>query len=332
VIDLDGEYLHIGHTQTTFGPGWAWLSRAKLSSRTKERRKEQEAEPVNGFIWKLYKQKLGASIRSEEMMMSADTGDEAKTDRIRKLIHGGVEIAGGAVGGALGFLAGGPVGAVALGAGGAAAAMVLRRLGQEASERLLGPRELVRVGAVLAIVAAETCQRISDGDEIRTDGFFDPKDFGRSDGDEVAESVLLKSQREPEEKKIIYMGHLLSSVAFEPTVSANMAHQLAKVAEQLTYRQLCILKLAVKKQAFALRATDYRHTESFEKELYQVLYECLDLYHRAFVGFEESVLFGPTDVAPGKMTIQGLGVDLYNLMRLSTIPDAELAPIAAQLK
>ena len=60
---------------------------------------------------------------------------------IRRLINTGAEIAGGAVGGALGFLASGPVGAALLGAGGAAAAAALKHIGEEASERLLGPRE-----------------------------------------------------------------------------------------------------------------------------------------------------------------------------------------------
>jgi len=41
--------------------------------------------------------------------------DEKKNQCIRNLIDGGAEIAGGAVGGALGFLAGGPLGAQLLG-------------------------------------------------------------------------------------------------------------------------------------------------------------------------------------------------------------------------
>lgn len=266
------------------------------------------------------------------LIMSDDAAERDKSGKIRRLIDSGAEIAGGAVGGALGFLAGGPIGAAALGAGGAAAAMALRHLGQEASERLLGPREQVRIGGVLAIAAGEISDRITGGEKIRTDGFFDPKSSGRSDGEEVAESVLLKSQREPEEKKIPYMGHLLSSVAFDTTISAHMAHQLVKVAEQLTYRQLCLLKLAVVKQALGLRSADYRGQSSFAKELYQVLYECLDLYHRALINFGGEALFGPTDVAPNRMTVQALGADLFNLMKLSTIPDADLVPIAAQLK
>ncbi len=257
---------------------------------------------------------------------------EDKKGVIQALISGGAEIAGGAVGGALGFLAGGPISAAVYGAGGVAVAKALEHIGQEVSARLLGVRERVRVGGVLAIAAAEINQRIMNGEKVRTDGFFDTKASGRSDAEEVAESVLLKSQREPEEKKIPYMGHLLSNIAFDPEISAQMAHQITKVAEQLTYRQLCIMKLAVVKQEFRLRNSDYRGQGSFSKEVYQVLYECFDLYLRGFISFGGEVAFGPTDVAPEKMTLQGLGEDLYNLMKLATIPKEDLAPIAVQLK
>jgi hypothetical protein len=252
---------------------------------------------------------------------------------VRRLINTGAEIAGGAVGGALGFLAGGPIGAALLGAGGAAAAVVLKSIGEEASERFLGPREQVRVGGVLAIVAEEIRQRLEKGESIRADGFFDPKGVSRSDAEEVAESVLMKSQREPEEKKIPFMGYLFAAVAFDPNVSAQMAHQILKTTEQLTYRQLCLLKLAVGKSEFALRNHDYRNYDGdIAKELYQVLYECLDLSHRALIHFGGEVVFGPTDVKPGRMTIQGLGVDIFTLMKLELIPDEELVPIAKQLK
>lgn len=196
-------------------------------------------------------------IHRDTTMLDTANSDEDKNVGVRRLINSGAEIAGGAVGGALGFLAGGPGGAALLGAGGAAAASVLKHIGEEASERLLGPRERVRVGGVLAIAAEEIHQRLDQGESIRTDGFFEPKGGLRSDAEEVAESVLLKSQREPEERKIPYMGHLFASVAFDPEISAQMAHQVIKTAEQLTYRQLCILKLAAVKQSFVLKSGDY---------------------------------------------------------------------------
>lgn len=266
-------------------------------------------------------------------MAEQPNGRQDKHDGVRRLINTGAEIAGGAVGGALGFLAGGPVGAALLGAGGTAAAAALKHIGEEASERLLGPREQVRVGGVLAIAAGEIGQRIQQGETVRTDGFFDQQPRGRSDAEEVAESVLLKSQREPEEKKIPYMAHLLAGVAFDAQISANMAHQITKAAEQLTYRQLCILKLAVVKDAFVLRDGDYRgHGGGFTKDLYQVLYECLDLYYRGLINFGGGVAFGPTDVKPRGMTVQGLGADIFNLMKLSLIPNEEIMTIAFQLR
>lgn len=265
-------------------------------------------------------------------MADQPNGKQDKDNGIRRLINTGAEIAGGAVGGALGFLAGGPVGAALLGAGGAAAAAALKHIGEEASERLLGPREQVRVGGVLAIAAGEISQRIELGEAVRTDGFFDQNAKGRSDAEEVTESVLLKSQREPEEKKIPYMAHLLAGVAFDAQISAHMAHQITKAAEQLTYRQLCILKLAVVKDTFGLKDGDYRSHGAFAKELYQILYECLDLYHRGFINFGGDVAFGPTDVKPRGMTVQGLGADIFNLMKLSLTPNEDLMPIVSQLR
>lgn len=253
-------------------------------------------------------------------------------DRVRGLIEGGAEIAGGAVGGALGFLAAGPAGAAVFGAGGAGAAVVLRRIGVEISERLLGPRERIRLGGVLAIAAAAIENRAKRGETIRQDGFFDEKAGTRSDAEEVAEGVLLKSQREPEERKLPYMAGLLANVAFDTSISAQLAHQLIKAAEQLTYRQLCLLKVAARRESFGLRAADYRGQASFPKDLYQVLYECHDLYQRGFVSFGGEVAFGPTDVHPAKMTPQGLGADLFNLMGLEWISDTDLAPVVAQLK
>jgi hypothetical protein len=167
---------------------------------------------------------------------------------------------------------------------------------------------------------------------VRSDDFFEKKSSGRTNAEEVAENVLLKSQREAEERKIPYMGYLLSNVAFDGSISAPMAHQIIKTAEGLTYRQLCILKLAAVRQRFSLRAGDYRGQATFHKELYQILYECLDLYHRGLINFGGEVAFGPTDVKPSTMTIQGLGVDIFNLMSLTKIPDSDLASIAAQLK
>lgn len=254
-------------------------------------------------------------------------------DKLRRMIDEGAGIAGGVGGAALGLLSGDPLHTTALGGAGAAAASALRHVGHEFVDRFLGPRERKRVGAVMAVIAEDIHAGRARGLEFRTDGFFDAGPSGRRDADEVAESVLLKCQREPEEKKIPYMGHFFAQVAFRPDISALMAHQLAKHAEQLTYRQFCLLNIATdRKPHHRLRSEDYRGQGNFTIELMQILYELLDLYNRGFVGFGGEAVFGPTDVKPGSMQTQGLGVLLAVLLNVRLIQDDDLTPIVAQLR
>ena len=247
----------------------------------------------------------------------------------------GAEIAGGGFSGiaasATGFVLGGPEGAVLGGAIGAGASTGFRWLGTEISSRFLGPREHQRVGYVFTLAASQIAERVKKGQQVRQDGFFDEGSDGRSDAKEVWEGILMKSQREPEEKKLTYMAHLMANIAFDSTISPNMAHQLTKAAETLTYRQLCILKLIVVKDDFALRSEDYRGHGSFSRELLQVLYEYFDLYRRGFVNFGGELAFGPSDVKPRETVVQGLGAELFNLMQLREVPIDDVTSVAAQL-
>ena len=252
--------------------------------------------------------------------------------KLRRAIDEGVEITGGAIGGALGVISGDPTLAGVLGAAGVAAGSALRQVGNEIVDRVLGPRERKRLGAVVSVIAKDIHTRTLRGENVRNDGFFGEDPNKRSDAEEVAESVLLKCQREPEEKKIQYMGHFFANVAFHPQVSAEMAHQLAKHAEQMTYRQFCLLKIAQSDNyRSGLREGDYRNRGNFSVELQEVLYECLDLYGRGFVNFGGDVAFGPTDIKPRAMRAQGLGQHLATLLNVESIPESDLAPTLRQL-
>lgn len=256
--------------------------------------------------------------------------------RINKIVEAGVGLAQGVgsnvAGAVVGFLIAGPAGAAAGGVAGWAVSQGVGRLGREFSERALAPREEARVGCVLALGVEQIRTRLEAEEQVRTDGFFDSPTNGRSGAEEVMENILLKSQREPEEKKLPYMANLFANIAFDSTISSEMAHQITRTAGELTYRQLCLLRLAVVKDEFDLRESDYRGQGSFTKELYQVLYECSGLYLRGYINFGGGVLFGPTDVKPASITVQGLGVDTYNLMRLEGISRDEIVPIVVQLR
>ena len=232
----------------------------------------------------------------------------------------------------LGALLSGPRGAAVGGTIGVAATMAVKAIGHDLSSRLLSPRKQMRVGGVYALATAEIVGRCQNGEEVRDDGFFSAGDGGRSEAEEVWESALLKSQREPEEKKLPYMAHLLANLAFDKRISAAMAHQMTKAAEFMTYRQLCILQLSTTKEKFNLRNRSYEGQDRFSKDLYQIIYEYYDLYNKGLINFGDTLAATLADVDPSAATPQALGVDIHYQMRLHSIPADELAPIAAQLR
>ena len=58
------------------------------------------------------------------------------------------------------------------------------------------------------------------------------------------------------------MAYLMANLAFDDTVSPEMAHQIIKTAGELTYRQLCILRLSVVKGRFRMRNGNYFDTDT----------------------------------------------------------------------
>lgn len=273
--------------------------------------------------------------------MSEKSGkDTQENDNIEQHIDRGIEIVSGVAGAVLGSVTGEPISGALIGtASGKGLEIALKKTKQEILARLLSSREKARTLSALDVAVEEIRQRIESGESLREDSFFDEKQTGRSDAEEVLEHMLLKAQREPEEKKIQYIGYLYGSLPFNPEISVHMAHQLMKIAEQLTYRQLCILKLCAVKDDVGLRDHNYRECESFENDLYDVLYECADLHNKEYIHsgldtptFEPNVLSRLRSIIPSDMTFQRIGDYLYNLMKLCLIPDEDIAPIAAQLK
>lgn len=256
--------------------------------------------------------------------------DATETGRIAGLIGAGAEIAGGAVGGTLGYFATGPVGAMLLGAGGAAAANILRQVGQEVSNRFLSPRELVRVGSVWGIAVAEIQRRLECGESLRSDGFFEGNLSERAPADEVIEHIMLKSQKDPEEKKLLHMGYLLSNIAFDNSVGPALANQVIKIFDGLTYRQLCILKIASKPASYHLRGGNYEDDDRrsvIDRNLQGVLLECLSLNRIGIVRLGSQV--GPDyyHVVPAEIALIGLGVDVVSLLSIERIPDDDVKEI-----
>ncbi|MFT3828408.1 MAG: hypothetical protein QM691_01750 [Opitutaceae bacterium] len=158
-----------------------------------------------------------------------------------KLVETAAEMSGGVLGAAVGVSLAGPAGAIAGGAVGPLIAKCLNALGQEVHSRMLGPREIHRIDVTLRTADKLIGDRISQGENVRTDGFFDSLNGNRSAGEEVGEGVLRAAQKEYEERKIPFLAALIASISFDTNVGREQANMLIRLFERLSYRQVRLL-------------------------------------------------------------------------------------------
>jgi hypothetical protein len=160
------------------------------------------------------------------------------TQIAREWIALAADAAIGAPSGALlGFLLGDAPGAAVGAAVGSLVSHALQTAGMEIWERYLTKRGKVRVARVIVLAADEMQKRLQTGAKPRSDQFFTAQPPFCSPAEEIIESVLLKAEREPEERKLPYIAKLLAHIPFDSSIDVDMAHQLLRFAETLSYRQ-----------------------------------------------------------------------------------------------
>lgn len=247
-----------------------------------------------------------------------DNQETNDVEKAKSLVSTGSELAGAAVGGAIGFLAAGPVGAAGAGTLGVLVSKVGAKLLGDYAERRLSDRERVRVGAAAAIAFDKISSSAEQGEKPREDGFFDPKDDGRSAADEVLEGTLRRAQDEYQEKKVALLGNFYANVAFSPGVTVEEANYYLRLFDDLTYRQLCVICLLFMKpyqsELSELRKGDYRaNTQGMSADTLTLLQEIFGLYNRGLVACRTvqgegcSALLGWHDVIPAQLELTGLG-------------------------
>ncbi|MGL5467007.1 MAG: hypothetical protein ACRDCT_02265 [Shewanella sp.] len=239
-------------------------------------------------------------------------------EKTKSLISTGAEIAGAAVGGAIGFFAAGPAGAAGAGTLGVVIAKVGAKLLGDVAERTMSEREKLRVGATAAIAFDKIEKNTKAGAEPRKDGFFDSSDGERSKAEEVLEGTLRRAREEYEEKKIALLGNFYANMVYSPGVSTEEANYYLRLFDSLTYRQLCVFCLIFMKPHYPnfqnLRATDYRtNNQNMPASTVALLQEIFAIYNLGLVcvrntgGEGYSALLGWHDVTPAGLELTGLG-------------------------
>ena len=123
---------------------------------------------------------------------------------------------------------------------------------------------------------------------------------------------------------------------------------MIKLAEQLTYRQLCIMSVVVWTQvcrekkpseelvqhAISLGVRQMRRSKCGARgvntpELHMYS-DCYALYTKGLLDCGQEVVFGPSDICPSALRARSMGLHLWALMRLIDIPGDHLRPVIVE--
>lgn len=262
-------------------------------------------------------------------------------EKVKRLIESGANLTGAIISGTVGgFIAGLPgiVGGALLGT---SINEVFKYIGAEMYDRKLsmGDKEFVRIGAAVTYSLDRIRKNIDNGQPPRTDNFFKNTNPGeRSTAEEILEGTLIKAKVCYEEKKIPFIGNIYGNLPFYSFVDSKMAYQIINLAEKLTYRQLCIIAMIKKIQNYQLSHEDYRGRNQVINVnvafLLQEIVELMDLNLGHCIqknNRESEVIFGLTDIAPGRLRVNPLGNTIFYLMNLEDIAESDIEEIVRLL-
>ena len=288
-------------------------------------------------------------MRQEKNLIENKNNEEQK---VKYIVEMGAEIAGGAVGTALGLLTANPVLAVTLGAVGAGISKTLI----DTAEKYLSNREKMRAGAAAGQAITDIYDRIQTGQKLRNDNFFDNTGQSRASSEELFEGVLLSAKNEHEEKKITYISNIFSNSIFN-TISIGEANHVLRIASNLTYRQMCILSLINTSSSLVNTNLSNKWLRDNEElisllsiESISLRQEIMDMYSQGLIACEvieenedwgsaritkednNLAMMGWYDVVPAGLKLTELGDLCYSSMSLKNIPTKDLSEVAKLLE
>ncbi|WP_019617270.1 hypothetical protein [Psychromonas ossibalaenae] len=254
--------------------------------------------------------------------------------KLRALILNSGDIAGSAIAGALGFVAGGPVGAGVGAAAGTFIGKVVTKVGSDIHDSYLSPKEEARIGAGVAIALSDIKRRLEAGEQLRNDGFFESKSDKRSDAEDILEGMLLKCKATYEEKKVHYSSKFFSNISFQNDIDVNRACYYLQVFEKLTYRQLCLLNI-FNRVGNTLRSESLTGKNG-TPEQWLILQEIqdlkdLNLVYQGDADQKVTTVWGLGELVPAYLYGTAIGHELGELFSLSEISDSDLTDITRLL-
>jgi hypothetical protein len=240
---------------------------------------------------------------------------------LEKLLETGSEMVGSITGAFIGTAIAGPIGTIVGASLPALISKSLNKISDDVLNRNISKREEQKIGVGYHYAIRRIEKNINAGKEIRKDGFIS-NDSILSDSSTILEGVTLKLQREWELKKLQFYGNFLGNISFTEDIDFNYATVLLKFAETLSYRQICLIKVFVKKGTpqinLAHIANEYRRRLTIDSFNYPLYSDLADMDRMSILQRLPPISLGD---AIGNCVLSEMGLKLYHLMNLEEIEE-----------
>lgn len=241
-----------------------------------------------------------------------------------KKIDIAIDITGNAMGQVAGAMVGtaiaGPPGAAAGGFAGAVVQSLFNKVGEDIKNRILSKKEEERIGKVMNMASEKIQKNKYSGKKLRKSDFFDANEQGRSTAEEILEGVLFMAQREYEERKLPYIANLYANICFDEQASNEISYELIKLAQDLSYRKMLIIKCVSILQRCPVIPTKQYNGQIEGLSNVAIATDICSLYRQGLL-MSKTVIFDPAGVNPGNLSVAGLGALLHRHMELDSLPD-----------
>ena len=199
-------------------------------------------------------------------------------------------------------------------------------------EKGIPGKEKVKVAAALEAAINKMNLNLENGKAIRTDSFFDQIDFMTSDFEELMERVVYAAAEENQAKKIKYLGNILGNIAFDEKIDTDYANLLIRIAEQLTYRQLCQIYILRSLVRIDNRIIRFYNENPWELRRLDAFVALFQLQQYGLFRFDlEMKLFEINRLWSDRAKLSSIGNDLFRLMELRELDKADLSDYGNQL-
>ena len=209
-------------------------------------------------------------------------------------------------------------------------AQALEKGGAYVVHLMIGPRQKIRAGRAIEVAAVRMQDRIINGEVVRTDLFVEPRPDGRSDADEVVESVLQASINSAEEKKVDFLAAMMTSVFMDSSIRAADAQQMIEIAQGLRYRSLIVLKITNNVHVHRWPARGGDKVPGPPARLYPLMAQIYDLCRQGLIEMKDRLedrdvylVAAAGDIDPAKLHLSPLGRSLYEIMELKRLSEAD---------